>query len=304
MLKNIKITNHLGESITIDLFQPEKSGFMIKSISGLGPVKANVNFTELATNDGGIDNSARLGTRNIVLSLIFMESPTIESTRLKSYKYFPIKRNVTFQIETDYRICSTVGRIETNEPDIFSKQEGCQVSILCPDPYFYSAGDDGLNDTVFYGTYPLFEFPFSNESLTEKLLEFGDIKNQTEADIIYEGDAEVGVTIRMHAVGEMAGVTIYNTGTREIMKINDEKLIELTGDGISSGDDITITTSRGQKGITLLRNGALTNILNVLDKPISWFQLSKGHNVFTYTATSGIGNLQFRIENRTLYEGV
>lgn len=304
MIKRVTITNHLDESITLELLEPEKSGFIIKSISGLGPVKANVNFTELATNDGAIDNSARLEPRNIVMELQFMENPTIEATRLLSYKFFPIKRNITFLIETDSRICETVGRVESNEPDIFSDKEGCQVSIMCPDPYFYSSGDTGNTETVFYGTEPMFEFPFSNESLTEPLLEFGSIENRTEGTVYYEGDAEVGITIRIHAVGEAEGLTIYNTGTREIMRINDEKLIALLGSGIQAGDEITITTTRGSKGITMLRGGITTNILNVLDKPITWFQLSKGDNIFAYTASAGLTNLQFRIENKTIYEGV
>lgn len=301
MIKSIKITNHLGESITLELMQPEKSGFVIKSITGIGPVKADINFTELATNDGAIDNSARLETRNIVMNLIFLENPTIEDTRLLSYKYFPIKRNVTFLIETDNRICETIGRIESNDPEIFSKQEGCQISIMCPDPYFYSNKN---NYTTFYGVDPLFEFPFSNESLTEKLIEFGEIKNQTEGSVYYEGDAEVGVIIRIHAIGEAEGLVIYNIGTREIMRINDEKLIELLGSGIQAGDDIVINTNKGSKSITILRAGITTNILNVLDKPISWFQLEKGDNLFAYTASSGLSNLQFRIENRIVYEGV
>ena len=304
MIKKVTITNHLGESITLELMEPEKSGFIIKNITGLGPVKANVNLTELATNDGAIDNSARLEPRNIVMDLQFIENPTIEATRLLSYKYFPIKRNITFLIETDSRICETVGRVESNEPEIFSDKEGCQISILCADPYFYSAGDRGNTETVFYGTEPMFEFPFSNESLTEPLLEFGSIENRTEGTVYYEGDAEVGITIRIHAVGEAEGLAIYNTGTREIMRINDEKLIALMGSGIQAGDEITITTMRGKKGITMLRGGVTTNILNVLDKPITWFQLSKGDNVFAYTASAGLTNLQFRIENKTIYEGV
>lgn len=304
MIKAVTITNHLGESVRLELSKPEESGFAIENIEGLGPVKANVNFTELATNDGAIDNSAHLGPRNIVISLIFMPFPTIEDTRLLSYKYFPIKRNIKFLIETDKRICETTGRVESNEPEIFSEKEGCQVSILCPNSYFYSAGEDGINQTIFYGTKPLFEFPFSNESLTENLIEFGSIENRTEGTIYYDGDAEVGITIAIHAVGEAEGLAIYNTGTREVMKINDEKFRKLMGSGIQAGDDITIVTSRGLKGITLLRGGVVTNILNVLDKPINWFQLAKGDNTFAYTATAGLTNLQFRIENKVVYEGV
>lgn len=304
MIKSVTITNHLDESIKLDLFNPEESGFIIKSIEGLGPVTANINFKELATNDGAIDNSARLSSRNIVMSLQFMESPTIEETRLKSYKYFPIKRNIKFLVETDSRICETIGRVETNVPTIFSNAEGCQISILCPNPYFYSAGENGTNQTIFYGTEPLFEFPFSNESLTEDLIEFGSIENRTEGTIYYDGDAEIGITIQIHAVGEAEGLVIYNTKTREIMRINDDKLKSLMGSGIQAGDEITITTSRGEKGIYMLRSGVTTNILNSLEKPIKWFQLSKGDNTFAYTASSGLTNLQFRIENKVIYEGV
>ena len=304
MIKSVTITNHLDESIKLDLFNPEESGFIIKSIEGLGPVKANINFKELATNDGAIDNSARLSSRNIVMSLQFMESPSIEETRLKSYKYFPIKRNIKFLIETDSRICETIGRVETNVPTIFSNAEGCQISILCSNPYFYSAGENGTNQTIFYGTEPLFEFPFSNESLTEDLIEFGSIENRTEGTIYYDGDAEIGITIQIHAVGEAEGLVIYNTKTREIMRINDDKLKSLMGSGIQAGDEITITTSRGEKGIYMLRNGVTTNILNSLEKPIKWFQLSKGDNTFAYTASAGLTNLQFRIENKVIYEGV
>jgi len=304
MIKSVTITNHLDESIKLDLFNPEESGFIIKNIEGLGPVKANINFKELATNDGAIDNSARLSSRNIVMSLQFMESPTIEETRLKSYKYFPIKRNIKFLIETDSRICETIGRVETNVPTIFSNAEGCQISILCSNPYFYSAGENGTNQTIFYGTEPLFEFPFSNESLTEDLIEFGSIENRTEGTIYYDGDAEIGITIQIHAVGEAEGLVIYNTKTREIMRINDDKLKSLMGSGIQAGDEITITTSRGEKGIYMLRSGVTTNILNSLEKPIKWFQLSKGDNTFAYTASAGLTNLQFRIENKVIYEGV
>ena len=304
MIKSVTITNHLDESIKLDLFNPDESGFIIKNIDGLGPVKANINFKELATNDGSIDNSARLSSRNIVMSLQFIESPTIEETRLKSYKYFPIKRNIKILIETDNRICETIGRVETNVPTIFSNAEGCQISVLCPNPYFYSAGENGANQTIFYGTDPLFEFPFSNESLTEDLIEFGSIENRTEGTVYYDGDAEIGITIQIHAVGEAAGLVIYNTRTRELMRINDDKLKSLIGSGIQAGDEITITTSRGEKGIYILRNGVTTNILNSLEKPIKWFQLSKGDNTFAYTASSGLTNLQFRIENKVIYEGV
>ena len=161
-----------------------------------------------------------------------------------------------------------------------------------------------MNHTVFSGIEPTFEFPFSNESLTVKMLDFGIVLNQTSKNIIYNGDSEIGVTITIHAVGEASGITIHNTETRESMRIDTDKIAEFTGSGIKAGDDIIICTVKGQKSITLLREGNIINILNCLSKDADWFQLSKGDNIFAYTADTGNSNLQFEIENKIVYEGV
>lgn len=306
MIKSVTITNYLGDSIKLELRRPEESGFLIKSIRGLGPAGANINTTEVSTDDGGIFNSARLKQRNIVMVLQFIENgyESIEDLRQKTYKYFPEKKYLTFLVETDNRILKTTGYVESNEPDIFSKTEGCSISIICPDPRLYSAGEDGIIDTVFYGIEAAFEFPFENNSLEEPLLEFGIIKHQTENVITYTGDSEIGITITIHAIGEATNIKIYNTGTREQMVIDTQKLEELTEQGILAGDTITIDTRKRHKSITLLRNGIETNILNCLAKGSDWFSLTKGDNIFAYTAESGSSNLQFRISNMIVYDGV
>lgn len=307
MIYSIVVTNYLGDRIKLELGKPDVSGFLIKSITGLGPAKANVNTTEVSTNDGSLFNSARLSQRNIVLDMVFINTvygESIEDLRQKSYKYFPLKKSVELTIETDNRYVKTTGYVESNEPNIFSSQEGTSISIICPDPFFYSAGEDGNNVTDFYSIDPLFEFPFSNESLTEPLLVFGEIQIKTEGVITYYGDAEIGVTIYIHAIGPANNINIYNTETREVMKIDTGKLQKLTGKGIVASDDIIINTSKGDKSITLIREGVSYNILNCLDKNTDWFTLAKGDNIFAFTADSGVTNLQFRIENKVIYEGV
>lgn len=305
MIKSITITNYLGESIKIFLAQDNPDhGLLIKSIEGLGPAKANINTTNLATNDGSLYNSARLDSRNILIKFLFGFAPTIEDSRQRTYRYFPIKKPLEFLIETDNRIAKTSGYVESNEPDIFSKDESNSISIICPDPYFYSAGENGTNTTIFYGTEPLFEFVFSNESLDESMIEFGAIENETEKTVYYDGDAEIGIVITIHALGEARNITIYNTGTREVMRIDTTKIQEITGSGIIAGDDIIISTVRGEKTITLLRGGHYINILNALDKGSDWFTLTKGDNIFAYVAEYGSENLQFKIENKIIYEGV
>lgn len=307
MIYSIVVTNYLGDRIKLELGKPDVSGFLIKSITGLGPAKANVNTTEVSTNDGSLFNSARLSQRNIVLDMVFINTvygESIEDLRQKSYKYFSLKKSVELTIETDNRYVKTTGYVESNEPNIFSSQEGTQISIICPDPYFYSAGEDGNNVTNFYSIDPMFEFPFSNESLDEPLLVFGEIQIKTEGVITYHGDSEIGVMIYIHAIGPATNINIYNTETREVMRINTEKISSLTGKGIVASDDIVINTAKGEKSITLIREGVSYNILNCLDKNTDWFTLAKGDNIFAFTADSGVTNLQFRVENKVIYEGV
>lgn len=304
MIKSVTVVNYLGESFKMELMRPEESGFIIQSITGIGPVKANINNTELSTGDGAVYNSSRLTVRNIVFKLCFLPNPTIEHTRQKSYKYFPVKKPIKLIFETDNRVSECSGYVESNEPDIFSKQETTQISIVCSDPNLYSAGEDSLNVTVFSGIEALFEFPFGNESLTENLIEFGEIQNNAERTIVYNGDSEIGITISIYALGDVTNVSIYNSGTRESMTIDTDKLKKLTGSGIIAGDQIIVSTVKSNKSITLLRNGVYTNILNVLDRNADWFQLTKGDNIFVYVAETGSSNLQFRIENQTVYEGV
>lgn len=305
MIKSITVKNYLNKEIKLELARPEKSGLIVTSIDGLGPAKATINVTDISTGDGGVFNSSRLDKRNIVLKLYFLQSTSesIEDIRQKTYVYFPIKKKVQLTIVTDNHTTVTEGYVESNEPNIFSSNESCQISIICPDPFFYSP----VNETTsFSGIKSLFRFPFSNNSVTKPLLEMGELQNRTEQVIVYDGNSEIGMTIYIHSLGEAENVTILNVITGEKMKLNTTKLASIMGTttGIIAGDTITISTIRGHKSITLLREGVTTNILNCLERCSKWFTLVKGDNIFSYDAEIGASNLQFYIENRVAYDGV
>ena len=239
------------------------------------------------------------------MTLRFMIAPDIETVRQKSYKYFPIKKELILTFETDNRSCYIAGYVESNEPVIFDENEYTQISIICPDPYFYSTE---ANAMVFSGVVPMFEFEFSNEtengSNEERNIIMSEIEVAQEQTVYYNGDSEIGVTIQIHAIGTVENVTIYNTGPREFIKIDTEKLKSITGSTIVAGDDIYICTVKGKKSVTLLRNGVRTNILNCLTKDSSWIQLVKGDNILAYTAEKGSEMLYFTVYNNIIYEGV
>lgn len=307
MIHSITVTNHLGDSIKLELTRPDTSGFIVGAVEGLGPTKADINTAKVASGDGGSFNSARRNERNVVLTLIYadwMPNESIEDIRHKSYKYFPTKKKISLLIETDNRTVKTEGYVESNDPIIFSKREGSTISIICPDPNLYSAGLDANTEVVFYGVEPVFEFPFSNESLNEPLLEMTNINRTNIRSVVYDGDTEIGVTITIRALGPAENIAIRNFGTNESMNIDTDKLLVKTGSGITAGDTIVVNTARGHKGIALIRNGVSTNILNCLSKDTDWFQLVRGNNVFSFDAISGVHNLEFTVEHGTIYEGV
>lgn len=300
MIESVTVTNERDETIVIPLREPDKTGLAIRSIDGLGPAKANINLTELATIDGAMVNSTRIATRNIVVDLVYFPNPTIEDSRLISYKYFTIKRKITFEIKTKNRKCKTIGVVESIEPNIFDRMESCKISILCADPYFYS--DDIV--TSFYGVIPKFEFPFKNNSVSKKLLNMGEIELLTEKIIYYDGDADTGIIIHVKALGPATKLYFYNEATREIIRINEETLRKIVGSGIQRGDEIEINTNKGQKRAIFTRELKEYSIMNALERPFDWIRIVKGYNLFMCNSETGVEYLRITITNRILYEGV
>lgn len=301
MIKALTATNFKGEALRMELANPDPSGLIIKQIEGLGPPKATINTSELATIDGSLFASSRCQNRNIVITLAMMFKPTIEDSRQKTYKYFPIKKPVTLTIETDNRLTQITGYVESNEPNIFSSEEDTQISIICPDPFFY---DLGSSEKVYTNIYPLFEFPFANESLTENLIEFSTMIEDPRAIINYIGDIDTGIVIRIHSLDTPGDITLYNVDTRESFKIFNSQVKKITGEEIGNTDDIIISTKRGNKYVKLFRKGVETNIISAVDMDADWFQLSTGVNAFTFVTQKEKAKVTVNFSYRNAYGGI
>lgn len=300
MINSIKVTNHHGESLSIDLRSPWEAGLAVMSIDGLGPPKANIAMSELSSADGSVFNSAKVPKRNIVLHFKILDLPTVEDARHILYKYFPIKKKIRLEINTDSRSAYADGYVESNEPTIFSNFEIAQVSILCDFPYFKDSADSitGLNDVI-----GRFEFPFTNP-VGEETLIFGELTLMTDVNVINNGDVETGVIIALRATGDIRGITIYNSRTDQSMVLDDDKIEALTGSKIKAGDAIYINTNVGTKTIVLQRDGIEYNILSCLGRNTQWIYVEPGDNLFSYTATSGAANVVVRVLMNELYAGI
>lgn len=303
MIRQVTITNDFNESLTLELANPEKSGLAIKSIEGLGPSKSVINITELVTSDISIFNSSRISSRDIVIKLLYMNEPSVEDNRLKTYKFFPIKEKIKLSFLTDNREVYCYGYVESNEPSIFQKQSGCSITIKCPDPFFYATVNTAVEDS-FTGIINLFSFPFFNDSLTENTIEMGEIPSYPEQILHFDGEYSTGIIIRMYCSNMVVDPVIYNVDTGERISINTDKITALTGSPLSVGDTILINTKKGEKSVKLIRGGDEINIIACLRSFDTWFTLKKGDNKFTYSAKQGGESLNISYEYSTAYEGI
>lgn len=304
MINSVTVINHRNESKKFVLADPWSSGFAITYIDGLGPVKADISTTDISSLDGAVFNSARAGSRNIVISFIFLENPTIEQTRLDSYRYFPIKKHVTLQIETDTRTYITSGYVESNTPTIFSASEGCDVSIICPKSYF-TALDEGGEFGGEVGSLALFEFPFSNKSLSTSTIEFSIGKTTLDFEVLYQGMIETGLILHFYAKeanNSFWNLIIEKYGTGERMTLLPSSLPD---GGFLAGDELVISTISGRKRVTLIRNGESINATKILSRSSKWLKLDPGINRFLInTPLVDLGMFEIRFEYEPLYEGV
>lgn len=301
MIHAITVTNFKGESLRMELSHPEKSGMIIKGVTGIGGTQADINMTDMATSDGGWFNSARVGSRNIVLSIALYPMPTIEDTRRILHRYFPIKKTCRLTFETDTRTTYIDGYVETNEVEIFSEEESVSVSIICPEPYFQNVTEYSIN---FGDADPLFEFSFSNESLTDDLLELGAYRLDDRIVVNYEGDIDTGFSLTLHALNTVENIEIYNAETREYFAIDTARITAITGKAYGNTDDIVIETTRGKRRCRLRRGGVYTNIIGAVKRDSTWLQLTPGGNIFVYTASKGDKDLVINFNYRNAYGGV
>lgn len=322
MLRSMTVTNHLDESLTIELENPNPSGFQVAGIDGLGPPKADLFMSNRAANDGSVFNSARVDSRNIVIRLVYVGSD-IEKCRHDSYKYFPTKKNIRLVFKNDSREIRIDGYVESNEIAIFSKMEGSVISIMCPDPWFIDNTDTNVAQTIST-VESLFEFeyldpsvvsegqvrfgdweihPSDAEPVDDRYIEFSRVENTNSGSIKYAGDVDIGITLQLFLSSNPGNIKIINQDKEE-MNISASVISRVIGGNMQNGDVIVITTGTGNKTARLLRGGVYKNIIAAINKSSVWFTLSRGDNVFVIRTANSIDSISCLISSQILYEGV
>lgn len=259
----------------------------VLDVSGTSPPAANVNLTHIVNMDGAKENSALVGTRNLVITLDI--KPPIEQNRLALYRIFRTKRKVRIYYKNSSRDVYIDGIVETHENNPWTQLQQPQISIICPQPFWLSVAETIV---TFSKSIALFEFPFS---IPAGGIEFSRRENLATA-FVDVGEVNTGGIIRFRANAE--GITnpkFYNRSTGQYIGLNVEMAI---------GDVITINTNQGQKSVTLLRSGVQTSLLSSRMLGSSWIEFRAGVNEVAYDADTMSEGLDCTLVILQKFEGV
>lgn len=227
----------------------------------------------------------------------------IEDSRHESYKYFPVRKPVKLYFETDSKTVYLKGYTEENDPGIFSSAEETAITVVCPDPWFYETSDETI---VFSGIDPLFEFPFDNNSLDQKLIIFGELKDNIVDKFEYRGDIEVGFVAEIEVLGShlQKRIRIINIDKREVLTIDLTVVEAIIGAKLKLGDLMIVSTIPGDKYAHIITGGEEIDILNAIHRDSDWPKIYEGENTFGYAADVGTEDLWFKITFPVAYGGL
>jgi len=327
MLKTVIVTNHHGERYELPLSNPEESGFLIKNITGMGPVNTSINTSSGALSPGEFFNSSKIQKRNIVIDLIYYpEGQTVEELRLLAYRMFEVNTPIDVEFYTDHMAVVAHGYVESQEPTIFAEQCEVSISILCPDPFLYALGETqySMSDLLknftfsFFNPDPLGEtktiedtyydgvYYDESTSVPDSTLVFGTYDTSAMKTIHNKGNIS-GVGLDIEIVIKDSGLSnfIFGNYTRdEMLKLDDDMLGAIVPNGLQNGDVITISSVRGKKSLIFKRLNQILNILPAKVYNSDWIYLDSGDNDVYYSCDAGSETIDVTLRYTEGYAGV
>lgn len=259
MLQQVVISGQAG-ILTLPIKDPSL-GYDIEDIQGLDPVKATLVSSSFAQQDGAQYQSSRRETRELTFKLgLYPDylTDTVASLRQKMLPILMPKKavNCRFQM-SDGLTVDIAGRVETFENNQFSQDPVVDLSITCFDPDFIDPGTYAFNGTSTSGS--------------------------TYSALVYPGTVETGIDFTININRSINEITIYHQLPDGTVKTTDIQM------AFQAGDVFTMSTTPGNKGVTLTRGGVTTTPLYAVSPQSNWIELDSGTNgIRVYISGAGI----------------
>ena len=199
MFYRLILENETGQQIDLS---KTANRFMFSKIEGLSPPPGTISTSSYAGMDGSYLNNAFIEKRNVVISFE-MRGVGVEARRHQLYKVVKPSRYIKIYYATAGIDVFAEGYVESCEVQNFETLTTGQISILCPDIYWYSTESVIAYYSQITGA---FTFPFPTESNPEPFV-LGKYNTQNIMEIINDGD-EIGFTLVIEALEDAHSPTL------------------------------------------------------------------------------------------------
>lgn len=251
MLSKVEITNSRGNVLSLPM-QEDDGNYQVATIEGLEPVKATLVSTSYAGADGEHFQSAKLPARNIKFEIDLdpdFNPKTYTDLRQDLYPFFMPKSQITMRFYlTSGLFLDIAGVVEEFSSPLFEEDPTVQISVMCYQPDFLDA-----------------------RIIT---VEGNTVSSLINTEIVYPGTVQTGTVVTLHVNRAVSEFSIYSSDEGGNLH-----QLDFTGDLIS-GDELVISSLRGNKGITLTRATVSSSFLYGRSAQSNWIELMEGANQF------------------------
>lgn len=268
-----------------------KLPFFLQNYSGIHEYAGSVATIKSAFGVGVSYVGTSVNSRNIVLTVAFMDDNSMQKYRNQLYNIFPLKDFGTlyfYEGNITRKINYYVEKVTSTKK---ARYWYYTISLICPSPYFM---DSEETIAVIQNWNKLFHFKLEIPEGTG--FEFGSKNENTVIEIENNSHINYGLTITLIANGTVINPIIKNIANNETMKLNYI---------LNSGEQVVITTYNNEKTIIHIdSNGKKTNINNSLAFGTKFLQASNGVNKYSIDADSNSENLECSISYYNYYEAI
>lgn len=240
--------------------------FWLAGADGLTRTNVALATSAVPSMDGDSVNNIQGQPRTIVLYLEVKSGKNVEEVKRYVTSFVKPKLNGTLRWKQNEREVEITGIVQAVEMPRFTKKCIMQISMYCSKPYW---SDIDFIVTEIRNITSLHYFPIETGGLAFPIegLPFGAYEQNKVKRYDNDGDVASGMTITITAVSTATKPTLHNLATGEFIGIND-KLI--------AGDEVVITTYKGNKTIT--KNGE--NVMEKILAGSTFLQMEVGGNEF------------------------
>lgn len=273
MITQINARTPGGQLLSLPL-EDVSNGYIVSEVEGLGPVKATIVTAKQSAVDGVFYQSASRDLREIKIKVELEPDfivNTVQTLRDRLYTIFMPKSPVLLEfLDSDGRVATISGRVETVEPVIFTATPTIEINVLCFKPDFIDGATTIINGST--------------------------VTTTQNVSVNYLGTSSSGFKFTIKPARSLTDLTLVHTapdGTESYMEFNYP---------LAANDTLTITTTPREKAVTKLSGGVLTSVLYGLS-PLSPFpQLQPGQN-YIRVVTAG-ATVPYTVEYAAKYGGL